>query len=57
MNSATNYRKEVPATGIGSPYRQAIYMMARKMGYTIDAAIKAAKECDPKVVRRFERGG
>ncbi len=53
---AAKYREEAKAE-IGSPYRMQLYITARGMGYSKEKALKAAKDCDPKVVKKFEKGG
>lgn len=51
-----NYSNEPEYKEIGSPYRQALYRTARSMGMSPEKAKEAAKSCDQKVVRKFERG-
>ena len=50
FRNAPEYKK------LASPYRQALYYTARRMRYSKERALQAAKMCDPKVVKKFESG-
>ena len=55
MNLA-EFRREATQLQIGSPYRIQLYVTARCMGYSQEKAKEASKNCDAKVVRKFESG-